>query len=482
MSLRASVLGGAAYGVATQVGIAVFKIGGGIALAHLLAPSDFGVVAVALIVIEFGKMIQTLGLRPAIVQRGVDNEERLNTAFCIQLIVSVVLVVLICTVIAPGWAQWYNEPKILHVVQLSSVVLIIQLFGFLPLVTSQGHMRFGLINASLFVRAAVTTLASVLFAVLWRNYWAIVYGQLVGAGVWLAVLWIKTRYRPSLRFSPPMAKDLIGFGKFFFLHSVLLFFGQHLDKLLTGKILDLETLGIYYQAQKWPLMLVIMSSSAVQPVFFTAFCKKRSDVPALAAAYQQMLLRMSLLVFPACIGLFIISEDFVTHVLGSEWLPALTPLRWLAAVAMIRLLNAVTSPMIKAIGRPDLVFYLSCIANGVLLAGLLIFGYLWGLYGIIGALAMKHILMQILLFSVVRKKIGVILPRAMLSIVEALSLCLCMVPVSVAVHSMMAPGLDRMFVTAFFCGVIYMGAVCIRFRLWTLKRVEEFALGRLRRG
>ena len=79
--MTGSVAAGARWALLTGL---VAKLGGPVflvVLARILAPEDFGLMAVAMVVIAFAALFQDLGLKPALVQRKEASEDLLRAVF-----------------------------------------------------------------------------------------------------------------------------------------------------------------------------------------------------------------------------------------------------------------------------------------------------------------------------------------------------------------------------------------------------------------
>jgi len=238
--------------------------------------------------------------------------------------------------------------------------------------------------------------------------------------------------------------------------------------------LDIDTLGVYFQAQKWGSLAVVTMIMAVQRVFFSAYSHKKNDRVALVNAFGHSVLMSFSLIAPCSVGLALIAPDFVTFVLGERWLPAVTPMRCFALLSIFRLFVSLIAPVFLAIGRPELSLRASLITKPILLVAVAIFAREYGLIGIVAAVGLDHFLMLVLFIVMNRKHVGLPLASAAGRMRVPLVLSLVMVPVWWAFQGMV-PGLWRMGLTILACAATYAVLYTAWFRLTSWQRLLEFA-------
>jgi PST family polysaccharide transporter len=212
----------------------------------------------------------------------------------------------------------------------------------------------------------------------WR-YWSLVYGGLAGAGVSAAVL---TWRRPSPFSMPRMRtiKPAMVFGRDVIVSRVSWYVYANSDFAVAGRMLGQAQLGAYTVA--WTLASAAIDKltdlvSRVSP----AFVSEAQHDPASIRRYLRTLTEgISLVTFPATLGLALIAPDFVAVVLGPRWAAVAEPLRWLALYACIRSITTLFAPIMSAVdlkwaSRYGLIF-------PVVFPTAFYFGSRWGTAGI----------------------------------------------------------------------------------------------------
>ena len=224
----------------------VIRLGSNLILTRLLFPEAFGLMALVNAFLMGLAMFSDLGIGPSVVQssRG-DDPQFLDTAWVLQIARGVVLWVFTCLLAWP-LAAFYGQPSISALLPVAGLGVLIAGFNSTSLMTLQRHLRVA--KQTLVRLAGQITGVSVMlaWALIHPTVWALVAGGVVGHAVTLVLshgVVADRRDRP--RWDRESARDIFSFGKWIFLSTVLTFLVGHADRLIFGKVVPLDTLGIY---------------------------------------------------------------------------------------------------------------------------------------------------------------------------------------------------------------------------------------------
>jgi O-antigen/teichoic acid export membrane protein len=237
--------------------VQAIRLGGNLVMTRLLVPEMFGVMAIAIMVTVILSMLSDIGLRTHIVQsqRG-DDPVFLDTAWVVQII--------------RGFALWFAALGIsvgLHLanpegmlpaqsVYASSVLplaiaasafsAVISGFQSTKWATALRHFDQKRIIQIELIAQLVSLVTMVVIAMVSRSIWALIVGGLVG---WLTTTvlshtWMQG-YRNRFRWEKTALAELIHFGKWIFLSSILSVLAGNGDLLLLGVFVDAEVMGLY---------------------------------------------------------------------------------------------------------------------------------------------------------------------------------------------------------------------------------------------
>lgn len=349
-------------------------------LARLLTPEEFGVVAVATVVVTFLAVVQGLGLGAALIQRRGDIERASNVVFTLNLILGVLLTAIVF-VIAPFVADYFREPDATPLLRALGLTFTLEAFGSVHLIRMQRDLRFDRVFIPDAGRSVLKGAVSVGLALAGMGAWSLIMGQLAGVVASVLLSWLMFPWRPRLTIDAQLARKLIGYGLPLFGVSVMWVLSVNLDYVIIGRRLGSEALGIYTLAYRLPELLVVSLMVGVNRVVFPAFSTLQGSSEGLKRGFLATTHYMVLVTFPLSIGLAIVADPVVRVTLGSEWLDAIPVLRVLAIFVLIASMMNADGDVYKAVGRPGILFKLSLFHIAVLVPALLI-GVQHGLVGI----------------------------------------------------------------------------------------------------
>jgi teichuronic acid exporter len=345
---------------------------------RLLAPSDFGLVGMALLYCgllqvvtdAFGTAVTTLRDLSA-EQLAQLNTVALGTGFLASL-VSFGLAIPI--------GHFFRSPHLPTVIAIMSSMFLLSGLRTVPYSLLYRDMRFRLLSILETVQAVVQALTMVALAWFGFGYWALIIGNIVGTAV-LAALQIS--WRPS-RFASPRydaIKNALTFSRHIVVTNLSWYGYTNADFLVAGRVLGQSALGAYTIA--WSLATIPLEKVAaiVGNVSYSYLSAAQNDHAALRRYLRILTEGLSIITFPATIGMAFVAGDFVHVVLGPKWLSAIVPLEILAFYAAFRCIAMLVPSVLTAIGETRFVMRATQ-AGLILLPAAFYVGSRWGPAGI----------------------------------------------------------------------------------------------------
>ena len=244
--LGARALRSSAFALLGHGGSQLLRLASNLILTRLLFPEAFGMMALVQVFMTGLMMFSDLGITPAILQsRRGDDQDFLNTAWSIQVVRGFALW-FGAGLLALPVAAFYAAPPLAQLLPVAALSLVI--LGFTPTraESANRHLRLGRVTLIDLATQLIGIAAAVVLALLLRSVWALVWSGLVSA---LAQVILYDLFLPGprnrFRFERRAAKELIGFGKWIFLSTLAGFLYLQGDKLILGRFLSLDLLGIY---------------------------------------------------------------------------------------------------------------------------------------------------------------------------------------------------------------------------------------------
>lgn len=414
-----------AYGVSKGVLLLTTSI-----LARLLTKEDFGLVAVAVIAINYLSVVKDLGLGLALIQRRENIDEAANTVFTLNTILGFSLSLLVIP-LAPLFAIYFEEPL---------VTPVLRWLGLSFAINALGSVHVNLLMRDLDYRrkfipdmgnTIIKGIVSLSLAFAGFGVWALVFGQIAGALSALILVWIVKPWRPRLRLNRQIAGELVRFGASITGIDILSVFVDNLSYIIIGRLLGVAALGVFTISYRLPEMLIIGNLWVIAGVIFPAFSSMQHKPDELRRGFLTSIRLVQLIAMPLCLGLFVAAEPIVRVFFGEQWLETIPLLRILSIYALVYSVGYHIGDVYKAIGRPDILLKLNILSLFIMVPALLV-GSLFGLTGFAWGYLIAIVLDQTITIYVATRFVKVTLVDILKELKPAMLGALFMVPAAFA--------------------------------------------------
>lgn len=343
-----------------QSGASVVSLIVQIVMARLLAPEEFGMLAIMLVFVNVGNVIVQSGLNTAIIQAPDVSEKDYSTVFWMSFTVSLVLYAIIFFA-APSIATYYSLPYLISPLRVLVFVLIINAYNAIQEAVVARNLEFGKTAKATITAGIASGALGIISAMLGAGVWALVIQQLLFQIVKSIVLAIQIPWKPSFEFEPKRAAILFSFS-WKLLASGLLEQGyQSLSDLMIGKVFDSSSLGFVSQGKKYPQALGLMLDGAIQPVVLSAVAKVQDNKESVKRLARRALKTSTFLIFPAMTLFALLARSVVLVLLGEKWLPCVPFLQMYCFVYAFLPVHTTNLQVLNGVGRSDLYLRLEVI-------------------------------------------------------------------------------------------------------------------------
>lgn len=450
-------------------------------LARLLTPTDFGLVAMAMIVVGLVDVLLDLGVSSALIQNKDADEQDFSTAWTMRLCQATVAAAIVA-VAAPFAAHYYEDHRVTDLMRLIAVTVFIGGLENIGIVKFQKEMEFGRDFKFFFIKRTLATVTTISLAILLRSYWALVIGSLVGRAIGVLLSYGMHSFRP--RFSFARAGRLWSFSQWNLVMSVAGYLGSRLDKLIIGRRADSEVLGAYSVADELASM---PSSELLAPlgrVMFPAFVSARGDplefrrIVLLAFGVQ------ALLGIPMGLGVTLVAAEAVPVALGDQWYQAVPFVQLLGLAAIAASLAHTGHYMLLALGRVKALALL-WVSQLVLFVALLVVAFPnAGAYEIAAMRVGVGFAVIVSMYALARWVLPVLRVRDLIRFLWRPSIGAAMMTGAVSVLAVSLKDVPLGIVLIAKIGLGAATYACVVLSLWLLSGrpdgPEEYALGKLR--
>ncbi len=319
-----------------------------IVLARLLTPGDFGLVAIATIVLGLASVLLDFGIQVTVVQTRTLEREDVDTAWTLRLLQNAAIAAML--VVSAGWlAEHYHDIRLQSVlVVLALAYLLDGLTGIGPVIF-QRRQQYAREVAFFMSKRAAGLVVTITLALWLRNYWALVIGTLLSSAIGVVLSYAMHRVAPRLTLA--RWRHFVGASIWLSLHSIGGYLSLQIDKLIVGRRDGAAMLGAYSLADQIAAMPTSELLAPMNRALFPAMAAVQDDLARLREIFLSALGIQAALALPAAIGLALVAPDVVTVMLGERWSDA-GPI--MTALALAYGVNALTHSsvyLMNSLGR-----------------------------------------------------------------------------------------------------------------------------------
>jgi PST family polysaccharide transporter len=336
--------------VSGSIGQSVIQFCVIVILARLLIPSDFGVVTVCLVLVNFVSIFSQLGVGPALIQKATLDKQDIGNSYFITLIISFIFSGLLYF-FANELSSFFNNRALGEIIPVFVVVVFLSGISIVAeniLLREFGFRTVSMINFLTFsiVYAPIT----IVLARLDYAYFSLAYGVLAQSIVRTILFIVLDRKNISIAFDFKSAKELLMFGFGHTLARIFNFSANNGDKVLVAKLFDLTTVGAYSKAFHLMKLPVAVVGNALDRVLFPIYSSLQGETAKISSSYQDIVKSIFVVTIPVSVFIFTYSSEIVFVLLGDSWSLVAEPLAIFAWALSFRLSYKASDAVVKALG------------------------------------------------------------------------------------------------------------------------------------
>ena len=396
MSLSARALSGLGWSYLATFVKAFLSLLVLVILARLLAPADFGLLAIAWIFILLGIRVGQGLVGPAIIQRSELTDRHIQAGFTLSLMIGLLVAVMIWLV-APVVGEFFKESEAALILQWLSVIFIINGIGNVPAHLLRRELRFReLMIADILAYSIGYGLTAVFLAFQGYGVWALVWGEIMHKVIHTLMVIRCTHIRLYPRWAQREATDLLSTGAGFSLARFFEFIARQGGHFVIGRWLGAASLGFFTRADKLILLPKNYVSQSLFQVLFPAMAQRQQGTERLATIYLYGTEILSLVAIPVGVLLFVCAPEIVSVILGGQWGPVVVLLQILAFAVLFQMCDILNIAAIGAVGAVYRQAWRQGIHAFLVVAGAW-FASRWGLEGVVMAIVAAQVAAYLLL-------------------------------------------------------------------------------------
>jgi teichuronic acid exporter len=428
-------------------------------LARLLAPEEFGLIAMVVVFISISTVLIDAGFSRALVQRKEVTDSDLSTVFYFNLIVSfgVAGLLYLC---APFIASFYGLSDLSQILRFLSFGLILSALGAVHRSILTRNLLFKKLFWVSLPSVLVSGAVGIAMASCGFGVWSLVAQSLSMAFLSSFFLWFQVDWRPKWVFDGGCLKEMFPYGARLAISGVLDQGFQNIYVLIIGKVFSPVDVGYFQRARAFQQLPVVNFQSVLSRVAFPLLSTIQDDPLRMKSAVRKSLLVGALFAFTVMAGLAAVAEPMVVLLIGEKWLPSVPMLQALCIAGALFPVHSVNTNLLMATGRSDWFLRLEVLKKLLVVVNVLI-TYRYGVQCMIWGIVITSAISLIMNTYYTRRLIGYTL-MMQLSDILPLAIMAGLMHVLIRVTIGFVPGMFEQLILGTLLGVVCV-AVALRF-------------------
>lgn len=321
-------------------------------LARFLAPADYGLMAIVMVVLSYAALFSEMGLSTAFVQRQQISHEERSSLYWFSVAVGGALM-LILIAISPLAAMLFKEPKIIPLMLLLATNFLVIALGQQLRIDAEKALNFRPVALIEISAALVSFVVAVVAAALEWGVYALVFAAMVSAWLTMLLSWLALAkgWRPAWRLHWVEVRWFVHFGGSMVLNNVINHFNSTVDLILGGRILGVGPLGLY----SVPRNLMLQVQGMINPIFtrvgFPLIASIQNDTERVKQVYLKIMNMTASVNAPAYVTIAVFAPEIVMLLLGPTWAEAAPLMRVFALWGLLRSFGNPVGSLLFGLGQ-----------------------------------------------------------------------------------------------------------------------------------
>lgn len=324
-----------------------------IVLARILAPKDYGIIALVLVFAQILQVFVDSGLGNALIQKKDADDLDFSSVFYFNVVCCLILYMFVFT-LAPIIAQIYENKELTSIIRVLCLTVVISGLKNVQQAFVSRTLQFKRFFFATLSGTIVSAIAGIGLAFGGFGVWALVAQKLVNLFVDTVVLWIMVPWRPKKMFSFVRLKKLISYGWKLLMSSLLDTLYTNLRQLIIGKYYSETDLAYYNQGDQFPKLIVSNVNASIDSVLLPVLSQEQDDTQRVKEMTRRSIKVSTYVMTPLMIGLAVCAYPLVSLILTDKWLQCVPFLRIFCITYMFYPIHTANLNAIKAMGQSSL--------------------------------------------------------------------------------------------------------------------------------
>ena len=316
-SIKKDLLSGVFYtAIAKYMGILVSLVIAGI-LARLIAPEEFGIVAVVTVIITFFGIFSDFGIGPAIIQNKELLQDDLTHIFSFTIWSGVILTILFFLCSWPI-SFFYEQSNIVPITQLLSINLFFASANIVPNALLYKSKSFKFIALRSFWVQVIGGTIAIIAALCGAGLYALIINPIFSSILLFIISYRKYPLQLKITWGMTSMKKIFKFSAYQFMFNIINYFSRNLDKILIGKYMGMSSLGYYEKSYRLMMLPLQNITHVITPVIHPIFSDYQHDLDHLATSYEKIIRLLAFIGLPLSVFLWFSAQEITLIVFGEK--------------------------------------------------------------------------------------------------------------------------------------------------------------------
>ena len=289
--------------------------------ARILAPEDFGLVAMALAIIFIASSFMPSGWRDAIIKYQIEDTLTISSIFWLNLAASLFLSAIIVAFSLLSFFEFQSQTFNLAIIIFCLKLIFDGLFYTLNIVLLKQQL-YSLIAIRTIFSAVISAVIIIALLLLDFGVWALIWAQVILSIANFFAVYLPTRKFITFQFSLVSIVKLNSFATYSTLTTGVSSVLNHYESVIIGAVLGKRELGFYNIAKRLSNIISDIFIVTVNEISFPLLAKKQEELIEFRKAFMNSVYFSVLCLFPLFTFCFINSEKIFLLFFTEKWLNA----------------------------------------------------------------------------------------------------------------------------------------------------------------
>ena len=331
-----------------------------IILAHILAPTAFGILATIMMVISFAEMLADAGFQKFLVQYEFESEDEKQKNVSVAFISNIVLAIVLWLVII----IWRDELAILvgneglgFPLAIMGAMLPLGAFSSIQMAMYRRSFNFKFLLSIRMITIITPLFISIPMALAGFDYWSLIAGLLAAHLFTAIALCVRQEKLISIYFSSTVFRKMFSFSAWSLAEAFSIWLTAWVDTFIISHFLDAYYLGLYKMPTAIVTTIMAIATSSMAPVLFSALSRHQHNQVEFEKTFLTFQRYMALFLVPLGVGMFVYQDFIVEILLGPQWkLAGIVLGSWALSSSLVTAISYLISEAFRAKGMPNVSF------------------------------------------------------------------------------------------------------------------------------